>query len=365
MSKKNIKGLIVALMIISIVLMSSCTSEVVDEEINEETPVTVFEVESMEVRETFMAIGKIETKEKFDITTGMGGKIEKVYVEAGDIVTKGDILFTLNSETLQNNFNSTESNLRTTRDTLKIQLNDLEELLDKNERLFEEGALPKSQLDTTRSNYNQALEQYNNAVKNYNNQVESLRKSIEDTKVKSPINGKIAAVYIIENQDVTSELAVQVISTDGKLLVTYITANKLETIAKGTKAVVYLDGDKDKAVDGEVVTFNEIPDERTGLYKVEIHINDNNFNIRPGEYAEVDFVVDVRNTPVIPKRSIKKVGQKYYVYLYDEGTVIEKEVKTGLIYKEYVEILDGLAIGDKIVDLGSEYVENGEKVNKQ
>ncbi len=365
MSRNSINGSIIIFMLIIVVLMSSCTSEVVEEEINEETPVTVFEVENMEIIETFMSIGKIETKEKFDITTGMGGKVEKVYIEAGDIVSKGDILFKLNSETLQNNFNSTESNLRTNRDTIKIQLDDLKELLDKNEKLFEEGVLSKSQLDTTRSNYNQILEQYDNAVKNYNNQVESLRKSLEDTKVKSPIDGKIAAVYIIENQDVTSELAVQVISTNGKLLVTYITANKLETIAKGTETVVYLDGDRDKAVAGEVVTFNEIPDERTGLYKVEIHINDNSFNTRPGEYAEVDFIVDVRNVPVIPKRSAKKVGQKYYVYLYDGGTVLEKEVKTGLIYKEYVEVLEGLEVGDRIVDLGSEYVEDGEEVNSR
>src|SRR6056297_3477696 len=257
MRRKNINIIPVLLIIISIVLVTSCTSEVEEEEVNEKTPVTIFEVENMEIRETFMAIGKLETKEKFDISTGMGGKVEKIYVETGDIVSKGEMLFELNSETLQNNFNSTESNLRTSRDTLKIQLEDLEDLLDKNTKLYEEGVLAKSQLDNTISNYNQVLEQYNNAVKNYNNQVESLRKSIEDTKVKSPINGKIAAVYIIENQDVTSELAVQVISTDGKLLVTYITANKLETIAKGTKAVVYLDGDKDKAVDGEVVTFNE------------------------------------------------------------------------------------------------------------
>ena len=365
MRRKNINILPVLLIIISIVLVTSCTSEVEEEEVNEKTPVTIFEVENMEIRETFMAIGKIETREKFDITTGMGGKVEKVYVEAGDIVSKGDMLFELNSETLQNNFNSTESNLRTSRDTLKIQLEDLEELLDKNTKLYEEGVLAKSQLDNTISNYNQVLKQYNNAVKNYNNQVESLKKSIEDTKVKSPIDGKIAAVYIIESEDVGSELALQVISTNGKLLETFITADKLESLDKGSKAVVYLDGDKDKAVEGEVVTLNEIPDERTGLYKVEVNIEESIFDIRPGVYGEVDFIVDIREAIVIPKRSSKKVGQKNYVHIYDDGKALEKEVKLGLIYKEYVEVLEGLEIGDKIVDLGSEYVESGEEINKK
>jgi len=365
MSRKIINIMIIVLVIISVVLMSSCKSEVAELESNERTPVTVYEVKNMEIRETFMAIGKIETKEKFDITTGMGGKVEKVFVEAGDVVSKGDMLFSLNSEELQNIFNSTESNLRTSRDTLKIQLDDSEELLDKNEELFEEGVISKSQLDNSRSNYNQILNQYNNAVKNYNNQVENLKKSLEDTNVKSPINGKVAAVYIIENQDVTSELALQVISTDGKLLETYVTGDKLETLKKQTKAVIFLDGDRDKAINGEVVTLNEIPDERTGLYKVEVSLDNNNYNTRPGEYAEVDFIVDVRNKPVIPKRSSKKVGQKTYVHMYDDGITIEREVKLGLIYKEYVEVLEGLEVGDKIVDLGSEYVENGEEVNKR
>ena len=365
MNRKIINISILILLVFSIVLISSCSNEVAEEETREETPVTVYEVKSMEIKETFMSIGKIKTKEKFDITTGPGGKVEKVYVEAGDVVSKGDVLFTLNSDTLENNFNATESNLRTTRDTLKIQLDDLEELLDKNEELFEEGVISKSQLDNTRSNYNQILKQYNNAVKNYNNQVENLRKSLEDTNVKSPIDGKIAAVYIIENEDVVSELALEVISTNGKLIETFITADKLERLKKGTEAVVFLDGDRDKAVDGQVVTLNEIPDERTGLYKVEVSLDDNDYNTRPGEYAEVDFIVDVRNEPVVPKRASKKVGQKNYVYIYDNGSVSDKEVEFGLIYNEYIEVLEGLEIGDKIIDLGSEYVENGEDVNKK
>lgn len=358
----NNKKLLIMVIILSIMILSSCSQEVVEEEINEKTPVTLFEVRSMEIEESFMAIGKVETKEEFNINTGMGGEVEKVYVEAGDIVSKGDILFTLNSETLENNFNSTESNLRTARDTLKIQLDDLKELLEKNETLYEEGVISQSQLDNTKSNYNQVLEQYNNAVKNYNNQVENLRKSIEDTKVKSPIDGKIAAVYIIENETVSSQLALQVISTDGKLLETYVTASKLENLKKGTEAKIYLDGDRDRLVNGEVVTLNEIPDDRTGLYKVEVHLYDSNFNIRPGEYAEVDFIVSKREVLVIPKRATKKVGEKYYAYLHQEGTAAEKEIKTGVTYLEYIEVLEGLELEDKIVDLGSDYVENGEEI---
>lgn len=81
----------------------------------------------------------------------------------------------------------------------------------------------------------------------------------------------------------------------------------------------------------------------------------------------VDMEIELetqKSATLIPVESIQYEDGKSYIYLYDPvaGTVNKTEVKTGLFDGEHYQILLGCSVGDKIVKIPSEDIEDGQKV---
>ena len=71
-----------------------------------------------------------------------------------------------------------------------------------------------------------------------------------------------------------------------------------------------------------------------------------------------------KNATLVPVESIQYEDGKSYIYLYDPDskTVKKTEVTTGLFDGEYYQILSGCSVGDKIVKIPSEDIEDGQKI---
>lgn len=72
-----------------------------------------------------------------------------------------------------------------------------------------------------------------------------------------------------------------------------------------------------------------------------------------------------KNATLVPVESIQYEDGKSYIYLYDPDskTVKKTEVTTGLFDGEYYQILSGCSVGDKIVKIPSEDIEDGQKIH--
>lgn len=78
--------------------------------------------------------------------------------------------------------------------------------------------------------------------------------------------------------------------------------------------------------------------------------------IRPGMMVRVSVLQGQRQTPAVPESAIQYEGQGAFVYRIADGergsTAQRVEVKTGAVEGGFVEIIEGLAAGDKIVANG-------------
>ena len=72
-----------------------------------------------------------------------------------------------------------------------------------------------------------------------------------------------------------------------------------------------------------------------------------------------------KNATLVPVESIQYEDGKSYIYLYDPDskTVKKTEVTTGLFDGEHYQILSGCSVGDKIVKIPSEDIEDGQKIH--
>lgn len=358
------RSLFIILLVISLALLvTACgTDEASDEVIDNEVPITAVSVEKTDLNETFLSLGRIEAKTSVTVETGGMGTVEQIAVKAGDIVTKGQVLFALDQEDLRSNLTVTESQLRTNRDNLKRQLEELQQQVDENQILYDNNAISKNVLEQSKESLEQLKNRYNDAVVNYNITVNNLRNDLESRKVKSPIDGRVAAVFIETDESVQNQRAVEIINDDEVIAITDVTADQINQLEINGSVIVYPDGKSASECIGSIVRFNEIPKDARGLYEVEVLVCNKEGNLRTGEYVEAYYIVDQRKALMVPKNAIKKVGEDSVVYVIEEDQVKEKIVEVGITQDSSVEILEGLEEGQLIALRGSSYLKDGDLI---
>ncbi len=86
-------------------------------------------------------------------------------------------------------------------------------------------------------------------------------------------------------------------------------------------------------------------------------------NLKLGTEAEAEIIVaESKNRLVIPIESILEENGKTFVYNDNQGIAEKIYVKTGLSDTEYVEIIDGIGIEERVITTGNIGIKNGNKI---
>lgn len=366
------KNKLFLLLVILVIAFSGCTKKVEEEgsdalpELDlEKVPVSTSLAIEMDFEETFLSIGVFSANDVLKIYTGGAGDIERIMVSPGEIVNAGDLLFTLDQSSFENNYTAIESQLRTTRDNARIYYQDAQKDFEQNSLLFDSGALSKSDLDASKSELSKRKKTYQDSITNYNAQVSTLKDALEDRMVRSPIDGDIGAIYVDEKEAVENIVALEVINDDQMFVKASITSKVLAYLTEGDTVRIYPDGEELNQLEGRVESYNIIADASTGLFEVQILVTDTTTFNRNGEYAEVEFIIKERKNPAILRKSVLTENESSFVYIIKEGIAYKQVVVVGIAKQQYIEVLDGLEIGDHIVIQGQSFLNDGDEVVEQ
>lgn len=353
-----------SIVIASVMLVCSCKPniETITQVEDKRVPVQTQNIESGDIYESVLAIGSIEAGSILAVETQGSGTVENLNVSLGDEVKKGDILFTLDSEDIQNTYRLTESQLRTARDNAKVELDDATEQYNNIKSLFENGGTTQSELDAVENRFKQAKNRYEDAIVSYTSQKNNLKLNLQDRRIKAPIDGRISIIYIKENETVGPKVALEIINETSMIFKTEVTGDIVEKLDKGTKVKVYPDGEKEKVIIGEVIEFNQRADLNTGLFEVKVGLEENLEKLKTGEYSEGEFIIGEKNSKLLPKKAILGPKDSEYIYIANDGKVVKKEVKTGISFEENIEILSEISSDAEIIIRGQNLVEEGDQI---
>ena len=119
-----------------------------------------------------------------------------------------------------------------------------------------------------------------------------------------------------------------------------------EQIKTGTKVYVSLDNDK---LSGVVGTVNPVIRDRKIEFDVNLRESDH-YKLRPNlnvgldiVRAERDSVLRIQNGPAIGR------GKEHQVFVLKNGSAVKRDIRTGLRTEEYVEVVEGLSEGERVV----------------
>ena len=128
-------------------------------------------------------------------------------------------------------------------------------------------------------------------------------------------------------------------------------------IKVGLPVDIKFSGYKDKTYKGSVDSFASRISEETRSLATRIKMNNVSGEILPGSFLEISIKYDVRESLSIPDTSTIVEGENVFIYkVNDKNKALKTKITTGDRYIGFVEVLNGLNSGDKIVAEGTKKV---------
>ena len=128
-------------------------------------------------------------------------------------------------------------------------------------------------------------------------------------------------------------------------------------IKVGLPVDIKFSGYKNKIYKGEVDSFASRISEDTRSLATRIRMDNSASEILPGSFLEISIKYDARENLSIPDTSTIVEGENVFIYkVNDKNKTIKTNIIIGDRYLGFVEVLDGLNVGDKIVAEGTKKV---------
>lgn len=301
----------------------------------EKVQVKIATVTSEDIPQTETYTATVESDVKNNIAPNTPFRIEKIYVEVGDNVRKGQVLVQLDA-----------SNLR----QLKLQLENQKIEFGRTEQLYQVGGASKAEYDNAKMQLDVLSTQY--------------RQLVENTQLVAPISGVVTARNYDDGDMYSGQPVLTVEQTNPVKLLINVSEVYYKQMTKGMPVDITLDAYEGEQFGGKVTIVYPAVDQVTHTFPVEITINNAQQKVRPGMFARATVNFGDKERAMVPDAAIvKQIGAgDRYVYVYNNGKVSYNKVELGRHIGERYEIVSGVKSGDQVVVAGQARLANGVEV---
>ena len=315
-----------------------------DTSVVEAIPVKVQKLEKENIARTLDYTANLQADEQVYYAPAATGRIEKIYVEVGDRIKKGQLLVEMDRTNLQQ---------------AEVQLKNLETEYNRAKMLNETQSISKQAYDA-------AVTQYEVAKSN----VDFLK---ENTRMLAPFNGVVTGKYF-ENGEVYTGAAFGGASKPSIIAIEKINPLKAYvnlseqyflSVKKGTKVELKSSLYPDRIFEGQVSIVYPTIDPASRTFTVEVKIPNDDEALRPGMYGTINFFIGNTETVVVPAIAVLKLqgANDRYVFINKDGKA--KRVSVNLVkrFEDKIELIsDEIQEGDELIVVGQGRVIDGSPI---
>jgi len=305
------------------------------------------------------SIGTLNPFEEVTVSAEIEGVIRSVKVEEGSQVSKGMLLaaiddsdYSLEVKRADAVFKQAEATLENTR--LEFKRKDV---------LYKEELVTKQQYDdvTTRLSLAEA------EVERAKASLSLARLKLSKTKITSPLACVIKEKRVSAGDFVRNGTPLFIIIQPNPLKLRFTVPEKdVGRLRVNQEVMLRVDGFAEAEFKGRVnIVFPNV-EEKTRTLQVEALVPNNNGLLKPGLFAKVIlYTSGERDTIVVPVTALLYEGEKVRVFVTEGDRAKERVVKLGSKYGEFMEIIEGVKTGEKVVFMGQQNLSEGAKVSIQ
>ncbi|RZK41395.1 MAG: efflux RND transporter periplasmic adaptor subunit [Pedobacter sp.] len=311
----------------------------------------------------------IEGIQNIDIRPKVDGFVERIYVDEGAVVKKGQLLFTIDAPQYEQQVrtaNAAISNAESEVNAAQLQVN-------KTKPLVEKDIISKYELESAQL----ALQSKKAMLAQAKATLVNAQVNLGYTKIVSPVDGVVGAIPFKTGSLVSSTNAQPLttvsntskvyayFSLNEKQLLDFSNRYKGKTLNEQMKNIppvglILADGST-YAQDGKIESINSQINTSTGSVSLRATFSNPNFLLKNGASALVRIPQNVDDVILIPQKSTTDLQGKKFVYvLGDSAKVVNTPIEIMQLAKgKFYVVTKGLKSGDKIVLEGFQSLRDG------
>lgn len=292
------------------------------------------------------ALGTLRANESIHLTSRVSETVTAIHFEDGQRVNKGDLLVEMNQAEEQAFLIEARFNV----EEAKKQLDRVRSLVTRN-------AAPESLLDQREREYQTARARH-----------EALQARLNDLQIKAPFNGVVGLRNISVGALVTPGNLITTLNDDSQMKLDFtVPAIYLRNLRVGLPIEARSRPLGDQVFNGEIFSIDNQIDPVTRALTVRALLPNKERQLTQGLLMTVNVFADERAALIISESALVPLGSNNFVFMVQQDggqTLVERrQVTIGQRMEGTVEVLTGLAAGDRVVTHGLQKVRDGSVVN--
>jgi RND family efflux transporter MFP subunit len=328
-------------------------------------------VTTREVRRTVEMVGTLGGWEEVTISNEAPGIIQQVMVDLGDKVKKGQRLVLLDSREAKLALAQAEANLQAAKKALtqaQAEWRDADINLKRIKELHSEGIIATSQFDVAQTRFD-AIEAQVRAreadIDRYQAMVDFARKRLSDTEVIAPIAGEVRQRLVSIGEAVKEKTPLfQLVITDPLKFQGTVPERFAPDIKMEQPVDLQVEAFADRVFPGRVLRVSPAVDVQTRSLSLEVKVPNAQGMLKPGFFAKGQILTEVDpNAVFAPEEAVYTFVGITKAFVVQDGTVQERQVKTGSRTEGWVEITEGLQNGETVATSNLPQLYQGAKIS--
>ena len=291
------------------------------------------------------ALGTLEPNEQVDLTLNAADRVRAIYFDDGDRVNKGKTLLSLAQREQAALVEAAEATVEEAR-----------RQQERISRLAEKQAVSQSELD-----------QANRNLESASAQLRAVQSRQRDRVLVAPFDGVLGFRMVSVGSYLRPGDVVARLIDDSEMNLEFsVPSTFLRGVEEGSRVSAITDDLPGNTFEGTVASIDNAIDPVTRAVRVRASLPNPERLLKSGMFMQVTLVLDPRSSPSVPEEAIQPIGPKSFVFVASEegGQLIarRKEVHLGARQSGYVEVLDGLVSGEKVVTEGIIRIREGSPI---
>jgi len=310
-------------------------------------PVRTLKLKTQNFDHYFEAAGELESVNEAYISPEVNGQIEKIAVQEGDKVKKGQLLAKLNTSIIEKNI-----------DEVKTQLAFAKTMYEKQSELWEKKIGSERQYLEAKNNY-----------ESLDNKLKTLRSQYDMSVITAPFAGEVEDIMLKEGELAGPGVRLmQLVALDKLVVKAKLSESYISSIKEGDEVVVSFPSYSNLAIKATVSRVGNVIDKQNRTFVIEVDLNNFDNRLKPNMLANITINdYSSKDRIVVPSVLIKHDLSGKYLFVAQKKNnnmiATKKYVEPGKSYKSKTEILSGLKEGDIIITDGYNNVSDGSVVN--
>ncbi len=332
--------------------------------------ITTRPVETHEVKRTVEMVGTLSGWEEVTISNETAGTIEKILVDLGDKVKKGQLLIRLDQREAKLALAQAEANLQAAKKALaqaQAEWRDADLNLTRIRQLHSEGVIATSQLDVAQTRFD-SIEAQAHAreadIDRFRALVDLAHKHLSDTEIVAPISSEVQQRLVSIGEGVKEKTPLlHLVVTDPLKLQGTVPERFAPEIKIEQPVDVQVEAFTEQVFSGMVQRVSPAVDVQTRSLALEAKVPNSAGLLKAGFFAKGLILIGVNPQAVfVPEEAVYSFVGITKAFVVRDGTAQERQVKTGVRTNSLVEVTEGLQPGETVATSGLAQLYQGAKV---